>query len=131
MTSLRPLGLWPRQPCCSRCFYQEGPHVCLEQTPCRSLVGPICAYVGILFLEYSAGQHERLYDLYNGLDGRQLPRLDCLGLCLDDRSSPHAWEKCLDLASPLHPGTPPGVNAVRFISPAPHTVVIDRLGQRW
>lgn len=40
-----------RQSCCSHCLYQEDRHVCLEQTPCRSLVGIICIHVGIFFFD--------------------------------------------------------------------------------
>src|SRR5437870_2815735 len=130
MISLRSTGLL-RQPCCSHCLYQEDHHVCLEQTPCRNLVGFICAHAGSLSLQCRSGQHERPQDSYNTLDGPQLSRLGCVGLCLDDRSGSHAREKFLGLACPLRPGTPSDVNAVRLVPPAPHTVVIDRLRLRW
>src|SRR3990172_6597410 len=127
MISLRSTGLL-RQPCCSHCLYQEDHHhVCLEQTPCRNLVGIFCAHAGSLSPQCSSGQHERPQDSYNTLDGPQLSRLDCVGLRLDDRSSPHARKKCLGLACPLRPGTPSDVNAVRLVPPAPYTVVINRL----
>src|SRR6266852_502756 len=128
MISLRSTGLL-RQPCCSHCLYQEDHHVCLEQTPCRNLVGIICAHAGSLSPQCSSRQHERPQDSYNTLDGPQLSRLDCVGLCLDDRSSPHAREKFLGLACPLRPGTSSNVNAVRLVPPASHTVVIIRLSQ--
>src|SRR6267143_7230807 len=127
MISLRSTGLL-RQSCCSHCLYQEDHHhVCLEQTPCRSLVGIICNLARSLPPQRNSRQHERPQDSHNTLDGPQLSRLGCVGLCLDDRSSPHAREKCLGLAYSLRPGAPSDAHVVRIVPPASYTAIIDRL----
>src|SRR5688572_2160898 len=61
------------------------------------------------------------------MDGPQLSRPPCVGLRLDDRSSPHAREKSLDLADSLCPGTPSDLNVIHLVSPASYTAVIDPL----
>ena len=62
-----------------------------------------------VFLLNSALDSTHVLNSYNALDVIQLCRLDYLGLCLFDRSSPHAQEKCMDLARP-----PSDVNAYRL-----------------
>src|SRR6185295_8414040 len=128
--SLRATGLL-RQSCCSHCLYQEDYHVCLEQTPCRSLVGIICTHGGNIFLRYSTGQYEWPQDPYNPLDGPELSRFGDMGLRLDDRSNPRARKECVGVACPLLPRSPSDVNVVRIVPPAPDPVVIHRLSWPW
>ena len=71
-----------------------------------NLLGLFVLMLGV-FLSSSSGQHQWPEDTHDTLDGPQLYRLDYLGLCLDDRSSPHAREKCLGLACALRPRTLP------------------------
>src|SRR3954468_13966992 len=119
--SLQATGLL-RQSCCSHCLYQEDHQVCLEQTSCRSIVGIIYTHVGSFFLRYSIGQYEQPQDPYNRLGGPELSRLGDMGLCLDDRSSPHARKECVGMACPLLPRPPSNVNVVCPVPPAPYPV---------
>src|SRR4029077_5952750 len=126
MISLRSASLL-RQPSCSHCLLGGGLHVCLEQTHCRNLIGTLCTHTGNLSFRCSSGQYERPQASYDTLDGPQLSRLSCVGLCLDDRSNTHARKKCLGLAYSLRPGATSDAHVFRLVSPTSHTAVIDRL----
>src|SRR5262245_31972432 len=52
------------------------------------------------------------------MEGLERRRTPCVGICLDDRSDPHAWQKRLAVAGAFLPCSATHANALRVVSSA-------------